>query len=290
MYPYVNSNINKSFMPNKPIIDSTDYDKSQRNVLHNNLQEKLLYERIVEYRLLINTIDRDIDMCPSIFNVKLSCGNNNSALNVRKNFRNVKYVTINSVILPRTISIDTTKTTIINSLSPDYQNIFPTSSINAQIPASPALTTNNILFNLENQPYLILKIKELETEYSLSTSQYFDKDQFVLIPDQKLGDQYLWKPRRNTVVYPNSLLFNINMLTFEIFAFDGNKLSIYDHLGNDIMTNYIDPTVPYNFNSYIKTYGTNNKATNYTNNVTQIVYDITLGIVENELSTSTKFD
>ena len=54
------SNFNKSFSPNNPIINQPDYS-NPGNQLHDNMGPDLLDEFIQEYRIMIDSTDRDIN-------------------------------------------------------------------------------------------------------------------------------------------------------------------------------------------------------------------------------------
>jgi len=285
------ASINSSFSQNRPLIDPQDYS-NRNNTLHNNLTEKLLSENITEYRICINTIDRDTKTFPSPFNIKTSFGNSNYEPHIEHRFKNIKYITLNSVIVPRTIAIDTSKT-IPNSpppmiIPPDYLDIYPTSSHIINPIALP--NSGSPLNILKCQPYLMLKIKELGSDNVLGSSPLYDHDTFMLIRDQELSDMYLYKPRRTTVVYPNSLLSNLSQLTLQITDMMGDQLSIYDQNGNDILNKPMGTYITDNYNDFVEKHKCNNKYVKYTNSVTQVIYDFTYGVVENELNTVTKYN
>jgi hypothetical protein len=276
----VNTPLNKSFEPNKPLIEQND-NINKGELLHNNVNEKVLLERVVDYRINIHTKDRDISRFPSIFDMKVSLGNSNFTAKIEKSFNNVKYVTLNYITLPRTMAIDVSNIDVGTS----SYNIYPTSS-SFKSPA--AANPLNIMYTLNNHPYLILKVSELVTDNYLGTNSLIDRDSFIIYPDQNLGDMYGWKPKRTTIVFPNSALGNLSKLSLQLFDEQGNKLSIYDQLGNDIMATNITGTTT-KFNAYVSAHDTVT-AVNYTNNMTQILYDFTVGIIENEINTCTSFN
>jgi hypothetical protein len=87
---FSNFDIEKSFKSNKPIMFMPD-TKNQHNTLYDNLNENLLKESIKEYRLNIDSIDRDIETYPDPFNYIVSLGPiTNSGINSsvsRTNFK-----------------------------------------------------------------------------------------------------------------------------------------------------------------------------------------------------------
>jgi hypothetical protein len=261
------------------LIDHND-NLNKGELLHNNVHDKVLLERVVDYRLNIHSKDRDTTRFPNIFNMKISLGNSNYTGNIQKSFKNIKYITLNYVTTPRSMAIDTSN---INLVTPVY-NIYPTSSIYKNPAASDPST---IMYTLNNHPYLILKISELVTDNCLGTNSLIDRDSFIIYPDQKLNDMYGWKPKRSTIVFPNSALGNLSTLTLQLFDEQGNMLGIYDQNGNDIIANNITGTTK-KYNDYVSTYNSTTSV-NYTNNMTQVLYDFTFGLIENEINTRTNF-
>ena len=287
----ITANLPQSFGENRPLIDAQDY-MNKGLVLHNNLGDKLQVERVVEYRVQISSIDRDICAFPNMFDMKVSLGNENFSphVGIQKKFKNIRYVTLNSVMLPRTIAIDTSNSypdcDECNKCKCHYQDIYPTlSPIKCPLPNPPSTP----LHSLEFHPYLVLKINELSTENSRASTDFMDRDAFVLIPDQKLGDMYLWKPRRSTVVYPNSLLTNLKQLSLLLVDERGRKLSIYDECGRNIIRHPLGTCVCDDYLEYVEKHKCTNDMVDYTNSVTQVIYDFTFGIIENELNTVTNF-
>lgn len=277
------NNFQQAFTPNTPLIDATDFT-NRKQVLHNNLEDNLFSERVVEYTLMMNSMDRDVKKFPSPFFYQVSLGNYNVTPYIDQYFTNVKYVTLNSVILPRTIAIDTTHI----DLASNKTDIYPTHSIisgDPPIAVKPQFPTNNLAL----QPYLLLRVKELSDFRLLGTDPLLSRDTFMLFPDQRLGDMYRYKCRRNTIIYPNSLLKNLSMLTLEILDAQGKQITILDNKGNKIINNNIGINVPYDFNSYTETFYTN-PTVDYTKNNMQVIYDFTFGVIENELSTKTNYN
>src|SRR3989338_779013 len=278
----MHTSLQQSFTPNNPLIELPSY-QNQKQTLHNNLDDKLLAERIVDYRIQISSADRDVQIYPNMFNMKTSFGNNSTLPNIKRKFKNIKYVCLNSVITPRTIAIDTSNMT--GDIPDTGYNIYPTSStLYTPTPDAPS----TLFHNLDYHPFLILRSKELETQNDIGTNSLIDKDTFMLIPDQILKDMCLWKPRRTTIVYPITFLTTLSQLTLTLTNERGQNLSIYDHSGNDIITGTmvtIDST-PYTYNDYISAYKDVNDTVSYTNVSTQVIYDFTFGVQENELNTA----
>ena len=283
------SNFTESFSTNKPLINAQDF-RNKRDTLHDNIGKDLQTERVVDYKIQINSIDRNPQMTPNPFDIRVSMGNSkNSFPNIKRKFENIKYITLNSVILPRTIAIDTSKINPDTTGPPPY-DIYPTCSpIVIPHPEKP----NSILHNLEHHPYLYLRIKEIGTNNNIGSNPLLEYDTFMIVPDQKLGDMYLWKAIKGAAtlsVYPNSKYENISQLSLSILDENGNVLTVYDQTGKNIIRRPLGSEVQEDFNEYVEKYKNNNDLVKYTDNVTQVIYHFTFGVVENELNTLPKFD
>ena len=274
-------NIKQSFSQPTPLIDRPDF-QNKNNVLHNNISSNLLAEHVMEYKIHISSADRNTQSYPSPFKMKVSFGSNLAKMAplIDKGFSNVKYVSIDSIILPRTIALD------ISDVTSDPPIIYPTGST---YPSSTPLNPSNKLHVLENNKYIIVKINELCTDKNKGTSVLFDRDTFTFIMDTDLGfDSVLWKPlHNNRVIFQNSLLANLNTLTFTVFDQFGNELKLYDQLGRNIIgTRITGLTVDYN---QFMDDNSSEPSVEYTNNVMQVNYNLTFGVVENELNTMTNY-
>lgn len=270
------SNFQQSFDIPTPLIDKPDFT-NYGNVLHNNLSKKLLLENVVEYKIHINSADRNRSSDPSPFKLRISFGSGLSSPSIMRRFKNIKYITVDSVILPRTIAIDTT-----HIADP---NLYPTSS---KYIIPPATDSSNIFTTLTNRRYLILRIKELNTDNTLGTSTIFDRDTFMLTNDSSMGiDNVLWKPVHNyRIVYPNSLLNNISKLTLELLDENGNELQLVNEVGAKIIGTSI--LTGSDYNKFVNDNITVNSIA-YTDAITQVMYNLTFGVIENELATETNY-
>jgi hypothetical protein len=283
------NNFNQAYEPNKTLIDITDYT-NKKHVLHNNLDDNLLNERIVEYSITIDSSDRDITKFPSPFYFQTSFGNINNSPYIDKNMANVKYVTLNYITIPRTIAIDTSEINLNNN---EFK-ITPTSSLITAIPPGSYNHTNKdpswLLDNLNSRPYLIVKIDGLKDEHTFGSSPKFGKNTIQIKADQRTGDMYIYKPKsNNTIVFANSSLKNINLLTLNLIDEKGKDINIIDHNGKKIIGQNISNDVPYDYNAYIQKYN-HDKFVEYTNCNTQVIYNFTFGIIENELNTKTNYN
>lgn len=277
------NNFQNSFIPSNLLIDAPDY-VNRKQLLHNNVNEKVFNERVAEYRAIMNSGDRDRLKFPSPFKMQVSFGNANVEPHIDEYMTNVKYVTLNNIWVPRTVAIDTSIISIPNK----KYDIYPVDSLLNTGSLIPPDQTHH-KYNLGIRPYLILQIKELDDNHLKGTSPLFQRDTFMLVPDQRVGDMYIFKPKRSTIIYPNSQLKNLSMFTLNLMDTMGKELSIYDHTGKKIIGQNISNEVPYDYNKYIEKYGEIDSV-KYTDEVMQVIYDFTFGVVENEVNTMTTYN
>jgi hypothetical protein len=143
---------------------------------------------------------------------------------------------------------------------------------------------------LANRRYLILKIIEMGTEQNIGTSIWYDKDTIVLTSDYTSGfDNVVWKPLHNSrVVFPSSNLQQISDLTLALYDENGTLLNLYDNSGNVLIGTSVTAIGGTNYNTYTSTYSTTASVT-YTKGVNQVLYNITMGVVDCEITTQPKF-
>lgn len=275
------NNIDNAFQSNTPIIDRTNF-VNQKNFLHNNMNDILLHERLVEYNIHIDSIDRNTDYFPSPFNFRLTLGEPSTSIesktstrniaypNINRYFKNVKYVALDAVILPNVISIDTTH----------LPDLYPANSVYMPAPTPIPEIISNTFFKLRNCRYLILKIKELDNDNILGTSSQLDRNVFVLIPHEYSGsDHSIWVPVQKTIVFNTSKLMNIDKLTFVLCDDMGNEIKIKNNTDG---SNFLISGST--FTEYAKLH--NDLATvEYTNRHMQSTYIMTIGRIENEMNT-----
>ena len=90
------------------------------------------------------------------------------------------------------------------------------------------------------------------------------------------------------------MLGNLNNLSLSLTDERGKKLTIYDHCGKNIIGCPIknccsDDYDREDYNAYVERYKCKNEMVEYTNTVTQAIYEFTFGVIENELNTLTNF-
>jgi hypothetical protein len=289
------SNFNKAYMSNDPIIEKMDYTNKNK-LLHNNVGDTILDEHVVEYRIIIDSTDRDIKEYPDPFSyiVKFNPAGNQSIQteeyidykkknkgtkivesrfagaptpHILKEFKNVKYIKLENVILPQY-----SKT----RQKPDGTYEFDPSS------------------NLPSDRFVSLEIKELDCDRVYTTSEnvtrYDDNGNSynpptpfsMLIADKLLGlTAYTAIPFYGSKIFKNSTLGNISQLSLDFYDSSGiplkfNNLFTYDELQAYEYENgepLPKTDLRHPLNKKIQT------------NISFIV-----GVVESQINTNTKFD
>lgn len=263
-------NFNNAFNRHNQLISKPDFSNDGK-LLHNNMGDHLHDLKIVEYKITIHTKDRDVLKMPSPFKIKIPCNNVTESFSIKNKLNKIKYVTLDSVILPKSTAID------ISDVS--NSNLYPadsrfTSGIQSSV---------NQFTTLKNNRYLILKVKELSNSRNLGTSSLIDRDTFILQEKHCMGiDGSLWQPLHSTVIFPSSNPFELKELTMTLYDDDENELKIVGHDGSNIMTSNINGTSK-TFNEFVAN-NLNVQSVAYTNKVTQVVFNFTIGHIENEMN------
>lgn len=270
-------NFNSAYNQQTPIIDKMTFE-SDHKLIHDNLGDQTKDNNLFETSINIYSLDRNLESYPSAFNFKVMFGQaqgkserksdgtsiksqSSPAPTIDRVFKQIKYVVVESIILPRSFSIDTSTSdphTYTMNTDPDY--------------------------NLENKGFLILNINELEqVDTFAGTGNLVKNTSFILIPDQELGkNRYLWKPVKKSVVYKRQYMKEITSLTLQITDDQGNDITIVDENGNNFYPQFnllvSDPTTSVYPN--IK----------YLNNVMQVMYNIIFGILCIDMNTDTTYN
>jgi len=287
------NNFNNAYNVNQPMVEKMDY-KNRNNLIHNNVQESTMLEQIIEYFIGIESTDRTLSVYPNPFNFVVTFGGHaqikESKTFVKKNtntcgtmneskyttkkitydgtpgpiidrkFKNIKYIKLDYLIIPKT-------------------NVIDMSGSELDISGS---ACNNYCLSDElkdrftfKYKYLIAKIYELRSDKILGTNKAIASDTFILFPDKIMGCSHiLWYPISTGVrTFKNSNLENLNKLTIEILDPKGNVINVIDKFNNELNVNNID----------------NEELYNCVNDNLQITVGLIFGVVENEVNTNTNF-
>ncbi len=289
------TNFSKAYTPNDPIIEKIDYINKNK-IIHNNVGDNVLDEHVVEYRINIDSLDRDIKTYPDPFSFTVKFNPTGSSTIqteeyvdqkdkskgtkivesrfdgapspvINKEFKNVKYIKLENVILPQFSKLKEKQ---------DGTYEFDPSS------------------HLVTERFVLLVIKELDCQRVYTTSNnvtrvsedgkcYTPPTPFALIiPDKLLGlNYYSGTSYYGSKIYKNSVLGNVNILTINFYDSTGlplkyNNLFTYDDLQEYEYENgdplpITDLRHPYNKRI-------------------QTSLSLIIGVVESQINTNTKFD
>ena len=279
------SKFSDAYRPNTTQLGKVDMNY-RGGVIHNNLGERLISEHLSEYTIHINSSDRDYGAFPNMFNFYVTFGGigrtkdkkfkpdgtytetiyeGQPTPKIARKFKNIKYIKLNHVILPKTTVVD--KITGSDGL-PEYA------------------LGDSYTDICSNYKYLMLKIKNIGNNKVFSTNDQVDEDTFILYPDRMMGSQhYMWLPTITSRVFSNSSLANVDKLTFELLDDEGELLFVLDTDGSRFNTKTVlaemetdrDETDPVliNFKRIHK--------------MMQMDIELTFGVIEGELNTDIKF-
>jgi len=286
-HPY--GRIRPAFNPSEQMIPRMDYT-NKGTIVDNNIGDDMHAENIVEYLLMINTYDRDLDIYPDPFHFNvifngaspvtetdttpagvITTTRYTGAPNprIQRIFNNVKYVRIDNAILPDTNVIKT----------------------DGAVPADQYKLSTDAIDQLDAQKGLVLKIDELRTDRVLGTGSFLSCDSNILYIDNEMGtDNQYWKPTHGLRTYPTSKLLNLKKLTIKLYKGDGTPLEVMGKDGAGIYT-------PLNMTTLLASLpilpppDPNFARTNLIASQLrlQVVYEIVLGVIDNEMNTLVKF-
>lgn len=231
------SNFDNAYKPASALIEKMNY-QNKRQLLHDNVNEIVLNEHIVEYKINIDSLDRDINRYPDPFEFKVMFDpigdgiistrsfTKNGKINfmnepvtgaprphILKEFRNVKYIKLDSIVLPQyygTICED-------DEIKFDHEK------------------------SLINDRFVSLVIEELLVDpvrvYSTSDdSQRTNcdlaippKEFGVIFPDKLMGRiYYSGTAYHSSKVYNDSLLGKIKSMSFKFYNGFGEQIKYND--------------------------------------------------------------
>jgi len=213
------SNFDRAFTPNKNLIpqrDTTNYG----NIIHNNVNNNVLSEIVTEYTVHIDSKDRDVAVYPNPYNfitflggpaTRVVRGETISGLpdpRIDVNFKNVKYIKLKYIMLPRNINY-------FVSEDSDGNKTYTVSMNNATI--------------LSTYRYLLLRIKDISNDKFFSTSNVVKNECFVIYRDSNYSDAIndLWFATQPIKIYYDNGLKNLSRLSIEILTPDGDQLKLY---------------------------------------------------------------
>ena len=274
------SNYAESYMMSQPLIEKTDF-KNKREVLHDNLADNLQNEHIIEHRVHIDSRDRDINAYPDPFKFVVSF-----APASRQTLKSEVWVDPSNKSLGRTIKYTTIDGPPAPHINKAYQNVKYVRLENIVLPksnkinkaAGPVYTIDTTTF-IGDDRFIIMVIKELNSDNTVATNSLVESG-FLLFPDRQSTSFFTALPYYSTKNFNDSLLGNINKMSFEFFTSFGEPINMGIYGPGNVKLNEsldIDPANVGDVNHAL-----NN---NIQNHITFI-----LGIVENQLNTNPKYE
>jgi hypothetical protein len=176
-----------------PYLNNNEFNKPK--LIYNNISEKTSIDILVEYAIMIESIDRDIEKYPNPFKYKVyfnPIAQTKDAY-IYKTFENIKYIKLESAILPRKYSYY--RKDITNNIT-DISIL-----INTNWGKNDSLTFNTV-------KYTIIE------DYIIDNTRYI-----------KYG---ITKPLPELIDKVYELQYNINTSTFVLYEFELINLSLED--------------------------------------------------------------
>jgi len=286
------SNFEEAYTERSPMIERR-LTSHNGMILHNNIADKILDEHVVEYRIGIDSIDRDIKAYPNPFDFIVKFAANSSITTIKtevikngkleiinetaqgtpmphinRDFRNVKYVKIENVVLPRLGNIvfdDDSGEWVYDGESDLSSDRFTVLSID-ELECCRIYSTGDD--NIRTDP---------KTGDRISPPKPFA----IVIRDRFLGiNHFVGIPYYGIKVFNSSTLGNINSLSLKFSDSCGvqhkyNNLFTYDELKKAEMcgdpVSLDDIRHPLNKNN-------------------QVYVSLVIGVVESQINTETKFE
>lgn len=189
------------------ILERHDY-RHTTPLIHNNLKDNLLNEHIKEYTIILDSKQRDPTIYPSPYKYSVLVNQNNrndkSGI-ILKELKNVKYIKVDSVVLPRKWKVE-------NNSFDDNTDIL-------------------------DDRYFILKLSNIVDNNIYSNNQTLTHDCLILSRFKKDNDNFFnAKPLNssNEFWYDINNLGNIHKFDIEINTENNDNLTNINNIGIDI--------------------------------------------------------
>jgi hypothetical protein len=176
-----------------PYLNNNEFNKP--NLIYNNISDKISVDILVEYVIMIESIDRDIEKYPNPFKYKIyfnPVAQTKDAY-IYKTFENVKYIKLETAILPRKYSY------LRKDITSNTTNVTPI--INTNWKKNDNLTFNTVSYTIIDD-YIIDNIRYIKYGITRPLPELIDK------------------------VY--ELQYNINTSLFTLYEFQLINLSLED--------------------------------------------------------------
>lgn len=260
-------NFNKAYAQNSVEIDHRDH-QNHNELIHNNIDPELVNEVLNEYIIHVDGADRHRTIFPNPFKYVVTLGgvgptktnggfdfSGNPNPRIERSYRNIKQLKIKYVLLPKYYKYDYQVAGNFATYTPSPEGTF-----------------------LRNYRYLILRIKELDTDKINSTNSECRPNTFVLYKNSiySQDDSYtdIWVPTQPIITYADTNLKNLNKLSLDIIDPSGNQIFM------KIIENGVEKKMSYDDLNNSASTDTNINLYNWSFNV---CLELSLVIAENEL-------
>lgn len=202
------NSFNNNFKLNHSLIEQQQ-NTNLHNTMHDNLHNNIKNESIKEFQITVDSIDRNINLYPDPFTFKLTMSNASFNVindgkeekyfyspNINRNFRNVKYIKIDSIVMPKYYD-----TTTSSNTTTDY--------------------------DITKERFILLRFNNINNTSQLGTNDISNSPSILFYPKHEYGNFVLFKPVNNNsnIIYVNdNNLINLNNIEFEFFKGDYKKL------------------------------------------------------------------
>jgi len=273
------NNYKQSYTPNRPLIDQY-IAQNNGEIIHNNLPSgSLLGEGIIEYKINIDSIDRDIKTFPNPFCYTVTFGSLNGQTKdslewidphnkllgkkkikyegtpgpcISRQFHNIKFIKMDHLVLPKysTVMLDPT------------DNIF-------KFEQSSSLT---------QYKYLILKIKEFVPTTQMYGTNNILESGVMVFPQGSLNDFFYYGNVHFGKTFNFHQLGNLTRFSVEYYTDTGKKIRyrVLDSNGDEIQPDTNIENM--------------DKFNNIYNPLIQNFFTLSIGVVENYINTSVKYE
>jgi hypothetical protein len=276
---------NNAYANNQAMINKTNFS-NQNNMVHNNLKQNILDEHIVEYTIHIDSADRDVRYYKDPFNYTVMFNPPSSRIyneeqkdgtfvehslkgppapHITREFKNVQYIRLDSVLLPR------------------YTHIYDDSGYQFD-------TDVNSESNIYDDRFVILRVEELDKTDNVvyGTNINTERSFGLIFPDKLISkDYYSGVPLFAQRTFKSSKLGNINKLSMKFLDSYGNPIKIQENTGANTAVSNTDPLVAPDSNGNYSVAQTDMR--HPLNKKIQNHITITIGVVENQMNVNTKF-
>lgn len=282
------SNFNSAFTPNPNFIPQRD-TKNYGNLIHNNVNNNLLAEMVSEYTIHIDGKDRNTTSYPNPFSFSVSLGGpapryertvdpvtkeivQNQIAGVPNpridmNFKNVKYVKLKYMLLPRNIRYDL-------AIDPSGNKSYTITTTKPTI--------------LSNYRYLLLKVKEIANDKLYSTNDTLKNDSFIIYRDSNYNEASndLWFATQPVKIYYDNGLKNLSKLTIQILTPSGEELKLLSY-DNGVLSNI--PYIEINQDQSSEILSSDFYTNFNSNGEVNINMEFEIGVCENQINTEKNY-